>query len=113
MRVNKQDKIRITGNGASKEQAFASAFGSIQKEVMKKYNKIMIQISPLDVEIIEANEVVYVEKFFFFFFPRQRSKFYVTLDVEIDIFFIDQDVVNFKEVTPSMGVVDGLLKRFN
>ena len=113
MQVNKQDKIRISGKGASKEQAFAAAFGSIQKEVMKKYGKIMLQINPTGVDIIEANEAVYVEKFFFFFFPRKRSKFYVMLDVEIDVSYIDQDAVEFKEVMPSTGIVDRVLKRYN
>lgn len=111
MRINKQDVIRISGTGPSKEHAFASAFGSIQKEVVKNSGKIMLQINPVDVEIVEAQELTYTEKFLFFFFRRERSKYHVVLDVTIDMTYIDQETIRFDQVNPKTGVVDKVLNR--
>ena len=111
MKINKQDVIRISGSGSSKEHAFASAFGQVQKEVVKNSGKIMLQINPVDVEIIEAQELTYTEKFLFFFFKRERSKYHVVLDVTVDMTYIDQEAVKFDQVNPKAGVIDKVLNR--
>lgn len=101
-----QDTIRIEGKGASKELAMANAFNKIQKDVMQKYGKIMLRIEPLDVCVITADAITYTEKFLFFFFPRKRTNYAITLDVTIEMSYIDQEEIAFKEVASKRGLVD-------
>ena len=99
-----KDTVRIEGKGASKELAMASAFNKIQKEVMQKYSKIMLRLEPMDVHVISADAITYTEKFFFFFFPRKRTNYAITLDVTIEVTYMDQEEIAFKEVTGKNGL---------
>ncbi|MEG0260248.1 MAG: DUF4312 family protein [Lysinibacillus sp.] len=90
--------VRIEGKGDSKDRAFNIALGNIQKKIMKEYKgSMIIRIEPINVNVIEAKETSYVERFLFFFFPRQRSKFSVVLDVDVNLFLLDVDKVDFEK----------------
>jgi len=92
-------KVRIEGKGDSKEKALNIALGNIQKKVMKEYKgNMIIRIEPVDVDVVEAKEFSYIERFLFLFFPRQRSKYSVVLDVDINLFLLDVEEINFKKV---------------
>ena len=100
-----QETVRILGVGSSKEQAFSKAFAGIQKEVMNKYGKIMLRLEPVDVNVVSAKERVETEKFFFFFFPRQRSTYEVSLDVVMDVTYLDQEAISFEETAGDKGLL--------
>ena len=90
--------VRIEGKGDSKEKALSIALGNIQKKIMKDYKgNMIIRIEPVNVNVIEAKETSYIERFFFFFFPRQRSKYSVVLDVEINLFLLDVEGIKFEK----------------
>ncbi len=55
----------------------------------------MLRIEPLEVEVLEAEESVRVEKFLFFFLPRQRREFRVRLAITVKVTSLDVDKVNF------------------
>lgn len=105
MLKNMKDTVRIEGKGPSKELAIANAFNKIQKEVMQKYGKIMLRLEPIDAHIIRAEAVTYTEKFLFVFFPRKRKNYAVTLDVEIEISYMDSEEIEFKEIRHESGLV--------
>ncbi|MFJ7734795.1 DUF4312 family protein [Lysinibacillus sp. NPDC097287] len=90
--------VRIEGKGDSKEKALNIALGNIQRKIMKDYKENMIiRIEPINVEVIEAKETSHIERFLFFFFPRQRSKYSVVLDVDINLFLLDVEKINFEK----------------
>jgi len=106
-----KDTIRVEGKGASKEVAFGQAFTRIQKEVTGKYGKMIVRLEPLDVVVRTAEVETYIEKFFFFFFPRKRSSYLVELDVEVMLSYMDEEEVVFEEVMAkrsSVGKATGL-----
>ncbi|WPK12132.1 DUF4312 family protein [Lysinibacillus louembei] len=95
MKKTFQAKVQVEGVGQSKELAINTALGSIQKKIMSSYKGLILRIEPLDVSIIEAKETAYTERFFLFFFPRQRSKYKVVLEVEVNVFLLDAEEIVF------------------
>lgn len=89
--------VRIKGKGESKEHAVVNALGKIKQMITSQLNGLIIRIEPLKAEVIEAVEEVYIEKFFFFFFPRKRSIFKVEMDILVRLFILDIKKVEFKK----------------
>ena len=98
MKLQQQVTVKVTGEGESKQQAFARALSSIQKEILKNNTNIILRIEPVDVSVITATVTHRTEKFLYFFLPRKRSLYSITLDVTVDICLLDMNQVDFTEV---------------
>ncbi|WP_199880751.1 DUF4312 family protein [Bacillus massiliglaciei] len=90
-------KVRIEGKGNIEDQTIANALGRIQKKVNAELKGMIIRIEPMKIEIVEATEETYNERFLMLFFPRKRSLFRIVMDVEVDLFILDTDQINFIE----------------
>jgi uncharacterized protein (TIGR03578 family) len=89
--------VQVRGRGETKQKAFAAALNGVQKAVLNQNaNNILLRIQPLDVAVVKAIKTVRREKFFFFFFPRDRVTYDITLDVEIDVTTIDVETIEFE-----------------
>lgn len=94
-----QTQVRIEGTGNSKEHALNVALGKIQNKIMTEYKGNMIlRIEPINVDVIQAEQFSYTERFLLFFFPRKRSKFSVILDVDVNLFLLDIEEITFKKI---------------
>ncbi|BAP85132.1 hypothetical protein LOOC260_105750 [Paucilactobacillus hokkaidonensis JCM 18461] len=91
----KFETLRLVGQGTKKQQAFANAFAKIQKDLVKDESKVTVRIEPIEVNLVSAVKESYKEKFLFFFFPRTRVNYSVTLDVKVKITDIDINSLNF------------------
>jgi uncharacterized protein (TIGR03578 family) len=111
MKQSIQQTIRINGAGKTKEQAISNALGRIQKKLMSEQKGMVIRIEPLDVEIIEAKETEYTERFFFFFFPRKRSNFNVVLDVKVSVVMLNVEGIHFQKTTQSNSSILSTVRR--
>lgn len=97
MKVQTTTTVRVRGRGETKQKAFAAALSSVQRTVLdQNANNILLRIQPLDVAVVKAIEVKRREKFFFFFFPRDRVMYDIILDVEIDVTTIDVQEIEFE-----------------
>lgn len=88
--------VTVVGKGETRQQAFAAALSQVQPTLLKHNNKVLLRIEPQDVQVIEAQEKIRIEKFLFFFLPRKRRQYYVKLDVTVILTYIDTDQVDFK-----------------
>lgn len=95
MKQHRQTTVRVTGVGESKQRAFAVALNSVQREILKQNNAILLRIEPIDVDVVSAMRKTTVEKFLFFFLPRKKEQFTVVLDVSVDIHYVDVEPVDF------------------
>ena len=94
-----ETKVRIEGKGDSKEKALNYALGNIQKKIMEEYKgNMIIRIEPVNVDVVEAMETSYTERFLFIFAPRVRKKYRVVLDVDVQLFLLDVESINFSEI---------------
>ncbi|XKM14347.1 DUF4312 family protein [Orbaceae bacterium ac157xtp] len=99
MKKNQQITVQVTGKGDSKQKAFAIALQQVQKQVLKNANTILLRIEPLNVEVVNATEQFTTERFLFLFLPRKRAFYEVTLDVTVELSFVDLDSVKFTSKT--------------
>ena len=91
--------VTVEGEGDSKQHAFASALGQIQKKMMQE-SEVILRIEPIEVEVIKAIEKTYKERFLFFFFPRKRTSYHVELEVTVSVTMLQVSEVEFtKEMT--------------
>ncbi|MEY8458379.1 DUF4312 family protein [Lactococcus ileimucosae] len=92
-----QRRVVVEGKGNSKKAAFASALNKIQGEIIKNNEDVLLRIEPNDIRVLKAQKREWTEKFFFFFMPRQKEEYQVTLEVLVDLQIIEMATVNFTE----------------
>ena len=88
-------QVTVNGKGTTRQQAFAAALSQVQPTLLKDNQQILLRIEPVDVQVLKAEESVRVEKFLFFFLPRQRREFRVRLAITVKVTSLDVDKVNF------------------
>lgn len=98
MKKIQQISVRVKGNGDSKQKAFATALSQIQRTVLQNTSNVVLRIEPLDVQVVSATESVTVERFLFVFLPRKRAFYEITLDVSVELSFVDLSEITFTSV---------------
>ncbi len=88
--------VMLEGKGKTKQAAFADALNKVSKSVCEE-QKVVLRIEPLDIQILSAEKNQYDERFLFFFMPRKRVEYCVTLKIEVEILLIEAEKVVFKE----------------
>ncbi|MGY4106704.1 DUF4312 family protein [Aeromonas encheleia] len=88
-------QVIVNGKGTTRQQAFASALSQVQHSLLKDNPRVMLRSEPVEVRVLKAEESVRVEKFLFFFLPRQRREFRVQLEITVKVSSLDADKVTF------------------
>ena len=91
-------RVTVNGKGTTRQQAFAAALSQVQSTLLKDNPRVLLRIEPVEVEVIEAEESVRVEKFLFFFLPRQRREYRVQLEIKVQVTSLDVAKVTFTQV---------------
>ena len=91
-------QVMVNGKGPTRQQAFAAALSQVQPTLLKDNARVMLRIEPLEVQVLKAEESVRVEKFLFFFLPRQRHEYRVRLAITVRVTSLDTDKVTFTRV---------------
>lgn len=87
--------VTVEGKGDSKAKAFAAALATVQSKILKSTSNILLRIEPQDVKVLAAEEKKTKEKFLFFFFPRERKNYAVSLDITVNVTIINTEKVVF------------------
>jgi uncharacterized protein (TIGR03578 family) len=95
MKEHYTTSVKVEGNGDSKAKAFASALANVQGTVLKSTANILLRIEPQDVKILKAEEKITKEKFLFFFLPRERKSYVVSLEITVNVTIINIGKVVF------------------
>uniref|UniRef100_UPI003BA19AE5 DUF4312 family protein n=1 Tax=Aeromonas jandaei TaxID=650 RepID=UPI003BA19AE5 len=98
MKENFTTKVTASGKGTTRQQAFASALSQVQPTLLKDNQQVLLRIEPVDVQVLKAEESVRVEKFLFFFLPRQRREYRVQLEITVQVTSLDVARVTFTQV---------------
>ncbi|CAH0532778.1 hypothetical protein VST7929_00624 [Vibrio stylophorae] len=88
--------VIVSGQGETRQQAFAAALSQIQPTLLKNNQKVLLRIEPQDVKVLSAEEKERTEKFLFFFLPRKRQQYRVKLEVTVNLTYIDVEQVDFQ-----------------
>ncbi|OCG58174.1 DUF4312 family protein [Gilliamella sp. Nev3-1] len=95
MKKQEQILVRVKGHGGSKQRTFSNALSQVQKEVLKNTNNILLRIEPIDIQVVSAIEKIVMERFLFIFLPRKKTFYEITLDVSVNVTFIDLNDIEF------------------
>ncbi|BBQ55030.1 hypothetical protein WP2S18C03_41110 [Aeromonas veronii] len=98
MKENFTTKVTVSGKGTTRQQAFASALSQVQPTLLKDNQQVLLRIEPVDVQVLKAEESVRVEKFLFFFLPRQHREYRVQLEIKVQVTSLDVARVTFTQV---------------
>ncbi|MFQ2125395.1 DUF4312 family protein [Aeromonas jandaei] len=98
MKENFTTKVTVSGKGTTRQQAFTSALSQVQPTLLKDNQQVLLRIEPVDVQVLKAEESVRVEKFLFFFLPRQRREYRVQLEITVQVTSLDVARVTFTQV---------------
>ncbi|MGL6398107.1 DUF4312 family protein [Aeromonas veronii] len=98
MKENFTTQVIVNGKGMTRQQAFASALSQVQPTLLKDNQQVLLRIEPVDVQVLKAEESVRVEKFLFFFLPRQRREYRVQLEIKVQVTSLDVTKVTFTQV---------------
>ncbi len=90
--------VNVRGKGDSKSKAFADALSRVQSAVLAAEKKVLLRIEPQEVAVVQAQQRVTREKFFFFFLARERSQFQVELAITVNVTAIDPEQVAFSVI---------------
>ncbi|MFC6182083.1 DUF4312 family protein [Lactiplantibacillus daowaiensis] len=93
-----EQTVQVSGQGETKQKAFASALSQIQKQIVADTAQVTLQIQPLTVTPIDLTATTYTERFLFLFFPRKRTTFNVTLAVTVQLNTIALPSLDFTTV---------------
>ncbi len=66
--------------------------------LLKDNQQVLLRIEPVDVQVLKAEESVRVERFLFFFLPRQRREYRVQLEIKVQVTSLDVAKVTFTQV---------------
>ncbi|GAB2023777.1 hypothetical protein RyT2_28580 [Pseudolactococcus yaeyamensis] len=94
---SQQEKVEVSGQGATKQSAFSDAISKVQRKIMAGREDVFLQIIPIGIEALSATKESYTEKFCFFFLPRKKTKYAVTLLVHVTMTIVEMDTVKFVE----------------
>lgn len=89
--------VTVSGKGDTKVAAISDALSKIQQTILKESQDVMLRIEPRSIEVLSALEKTRTEKFLFFFLPRTRTRFEVSLKVEIELLTMPVAAIVFKQ----------------
>lgn len=92
------EEVFVSGKGENKASAVADALSRVSKVLMKEATDVFLRIEPCAVSVVSAKELVSVERFLFFFFPRKKTVYQVDLCVKTQVSYLDVNEMNFVEM---------------
>lgn len=87
--------LRLTGRGPSRRRAFAEAMAQVARAVADRADGVPYRVEPLSVEVVDAVEHRWQERFLGLLFPRTRSRYELTLRIEVRVAALDLAGVEF------------------
>lgn len=90
--------VEVSGKGKTKQQALASALAGVQRALCNGENHVLVRIQPQNVVMVEAKELKRIERFLFFFLPRERKQYFTKLKVTVLVSVIETDKIVFETI---------------
>jgi len=102
--------ITVSGTAETKSGAFQNALSQMKKNIAKNNPDILLQIEPQDVEVLTATETTYKERFLGLLFPRTRTRYDITIRVDVKIRLVLLSEVQFEEQVESLPPLQRVLR---
>ncbi|MVP00220.1 MULTISPECIES: DUF4312 family protein [Paenibacillus] len=100
----------VSGSSETKQGAFQQALTRMKGQISRETTDVLMQIEPQEVEIVSANVTQYREKFLGLFFPRNRTRYDVTLRITVKLKYVNLDELEFTENAENLSKYQRILK---
>ncbi|WP_079912583.1 DUF4312 family protein [Paenibacillus sp. 32352] len=105
-----EKSIIVSGTAETKAGAFQNALSQMKKNIAKEIPDILLQIEPQDVEVLKATEHTYKERFLGLLFPRTRTRYDITIRVDVKIRAVMLSEVPFEQQTEALPPLQRILR---
>ncbi len=79
----------ITAGGRSLEEAVGNIFQTMRKQIFKEFDRPIIHMEAKEVYFDEVTVKKEIEKFLFFFMPREKFYYVIKTRVVVDVKYLD------------------------
>lgn len=81
--------IIIKASGKTKNEALTRAVAELRKQVYKEVDGLILKMDPSEVYILNEEKKVEIEKFLFFFMPREKVQYFMEFEIKVHISYVD------------------------
>lgn len=103
--------LRLSGSADTKEGAFNKIFSQIKHVVARQTTDLVVRIEPVGLSVVSATETVKHEKFFGLFFPKKRTQYDITVDIEVRLGIVHVENISFQQQTEQTAGVGQLARQ--
>ncbi len=82
-------ELVITAGGRSLEEAVGNIFQTMRKQIFKEFDRPIIQMEAREVYFEDVTVKKEIEKFLFFFMPREKVSYAVKAKVAVNVKYLD------------------------
>jgi uncharacterized protein (TIGR03578 family) len=106
-----EQTLTLSAAGDTMETALNRVFSEIKPAVARTYaGKMVVEIRLKDARTISATETVYTERFLGLLFPRQKSRYHVTLAITVQLRMIAVAEITVEKETEKLSLLQRCLK---
>lgn len=84
-----EKEINIKTSGKTKDEVLAKAIGLLRKQVYKEVDGLILRMEPLEVYVLNDEKKVEIEKFLFFFMPREKVQYDMEFKIKVLISYVN------------------------
>ena len=111
MLIKIEHELKLSGTGETREKTINHIFSQIRPLISKTFpGSAVIQIEPKDVQVLSATKITRTERFFGLLFPRQRTRYDITLAVTVHLQMINLSEIIIGEKNEELSLLQGILK---
>lgn len=103
--------LRLSGRAETKEGAFNKIFGQIKQMVARQTSDLVVRIEPVAVEVVTATQTIQKERLFGLFFPRTRTNYDITVDIQVRLGVVEIETIRFQQQGGQAAGVGQMLRQ--
>ncbi|MDU4962011.1 MAG: DUF4312 family protein [Sporomusaceae bacterium] len=106
-----EQTLTLNGTGDTLEKALQRVFLEIKPAVARAYaGNMVVEIRLKDTRTVSATETVYTERFLGLLFPRQKSRYHVTLAITVQLRMIAMAEITVEQEVEKLSLLQRCLK---
>lgn len=86
--IIERKKMIVKEKGKSKEEVIGKIFASFRKKVQNETSGVIIKLEPIETYLLDIKEEKKIERFLELFMPREKSIYFIELEIEYEIKYI-------------------------
>jgi len=82
-------EIIIKVDGKTKNEALTKAVALLRKQIYKEVDGLILRMEPLEIYVLNEEKKIEIEKFLFFFMPREKVQYFMEFKIKVHIGYVN------------------------